>query len=262
MASAGNFYERSEIMTVVLNELDIQDIQVIERDDFLRDYWDYKPGEHVTIIGPNSRGKTYLGFQLLKRTSNKDMQGFVLWSKPRDQPPRTTIEQWAKQLNYKIIEEYPPGYRFKKLPGYVLKPHQSLKDLKADKREVARQFKACIMDCYATKDARIVFVDEAQEVQGPLGLKEECEAMWKRGAGLHCGCWALAQRSAYNSLDMYNAAEHLFLFNDPDKKNRDRFGEIGGVDRILVERLTNKLGQYQVLYIKRTGGYLPCIVNP
>jgi hypothetical protein len=236
------------------------EITVIDRENFIRDYWDYKPGEHVTIIGPTRRGKTYLGFQLLDATTSKKLQGFVLWSKPRDEG--TPVEVWAKRLNYKMIETYPPPYKFRKPPGYVLKPHQTLKDLKLDEREITKEFRACIMDCYSSKDARIVFIDEAQEVQGPLGLKKECEAMWKRGSGLHCGCWALAQRSAYNSLDMYNAPEHLFLFNDPDKKNRERFGEIGGVDRLLVERLTNELGQYQVLYIKRTGGYLPCIVNP
>lgn len=235
-------------------------IQTINRDEFIRDYWDYNPGEHVTIIGPTGRGKTHLGFQLLDATSSKTLRGYVLWSKPRDEG--ISIEQWAKRLDYKMMETYPPPYRFKKVRGYALKPYQSLKDLRADKQEITKQFRACIMDCYASKDARIVFVDEAQEVQGSLGLKDECEAMWKRGRGLHCGCWALAQRSRHNSMDMYNAPEHLFLFNDPDKKNRERFGEIGGVDRILVERLTNELGEYQVLYIKRTGGYLPCIVNP
>ena len=54
---------------------------------------------------------------------------------------------------------------------------------------------------------------------------------------------------------------HGFLFNDPDKRNRQRFAEIGGVDPDLVMEQVYHLDQYQALYIKRTGPCL-CVVNP
>jgi energy-coupling factor transporter ATP-binding protein EcfA2 len=235
-------------------------VESVDRDVFLREYWTYKPGEHVSIIGPTQRGKSTLGFQLLGASASREMTAVVLWSKPRDR----VISDWRKKLKFKEISEWPPApvplKRFKPR-GYVLRPHQSLKDFKADNRLLAREFRACIMACYASKDPRIIFADEAQELQQTLGLKPEMEGVWKRGSAMDCGLWALAQRSAFNSQDMYNAPEHLFLFNDPDKRNRDRFGEIGGVNPRLVEQLVNNLGEYQVLYIKRTGKHL-CVVNP
>jgi hypothetical protein len=136
-----------------------------------------------------------------------------------------------------------------------------LSDIEGDNKRLHAVFSATMRGCYASKKPVIVFADEAQELQSSLKLKTECEAFWKRGRSLKSGLWALAQRSTYNSGDMYNAPEHLFLFSDPDKRNRERFGEIGGVDPDIVMETVNGLDQYQALYIKRTGNHL-CIVNP
>lgn len=235
------------------------DLQVvtIDRDDFISDYWDYRPGQHVTIIGPNGRGKSTLGLDLLGATATKDMQAHVLVSKPRDE----TIDHYTKKLKYKTIETYPPPWSFKKPNGYMVRPYQSLTDLEGDEQRLTNEFRATMRGCYASPKATIVFADEAQELQSGLKLKRECDAHWKRGRSLKSGMWALAQRSAHNSQDMYNAPEHLFLFSDPDKRNRQRFSEIGGVDPDLVMETVYELDPYQSLYIKRTGPCL-CVVNP
>jgi energy-coupling factor transporter ATP-binding protein EcfA2 len=224
----------------------------------MRDYWDYRPGQHVTIIGPNGRGKTTLGLDLLGATASKNMPAFVLVSKPRDE----TIDKYTKSLKFKTIETYPPDPAiFRKPPGYMVRPYQSLTNLEEDEKRLHTVFRATMRGCYAKKQPTIVFADEVQELQSSLGLKKECEAFWKRGRSLDSGLWALAQRSAYNSQDMYNAPEHLFLFSDPDKRNRQRFSEIGGIDPDLVMESVERLTQYQALYLKRTGPHL-CIVNP
>lgn len=238
----------------------LPDLAVIPRDEFLADYYDYQPGEHVSIIGPNGRGKTYLGFQLLKASTSPDMRGYVLVSKPRDD----TFEMWQKSLGYMTAEEWPPPVTFRKKPGYYVRPYQSgnLKKLNEDNQRLHDVFVDCLADCYRSEDARIIMADEAHELQHGIRLKPEMEAVWMRGRAMKCGMIALAQRSAHNSLHMYNAANHLFLFNDPDKRNRDRFSEIGGIaDPRMIDDTTRSLGQYQVLYLNRTGPYM-CVVDP
>lgn len=232
----------------------------IERDDFLDNYWDYRAGEHVTIIGPTQRGKTTLGFQLLGRTATPEMRAQVLASKPRDE----TVDKWRKTLNLREVSTWDPPteapWNKNKRRGYVLRPYQSLKDIDTDNANVRKEFKNCIYDCYGSKDARILVIDEAHEVQNELKLKKEIEMCLMRGAALKCGTWCFCQRSAFNSYHIYNAPEHLFLFNDPDVKNRERFGQIGGVEPKEIEETVGRLGQYQCLYVKRTGPYL-CVVN-
>lgn len=262
-------------MTVPLRRRDETPPNIVtyDRDVFVNDVFDYKPGEHLTIVGPTQRGKTYLGFQLLERTANPQQRGIVLASKPRD----ATVDALLANKRWRLVEEWDIedvpldeewSWQKKKRDGYVLRPHQSLRDISQDDANVHKHFKQAIIESYGSRDTRILFIDEAHQVSNDLKLRKEIEAVLKRGSALHTGVWCLIQRAKYLPYDMYNAPEHIFLFNDPDKTNRERFGEIGGgVDPRIVENVTNHLDQYQVLYIKRTSddptmpGPLLCIVN-
>jgi hypothetical protein len=75
-----------------------------------------------------------------------------------------------------------------------------------------------------------------------------------------CGLWAATQRPAYIPLWGYSMAEHLFLANDPDRRARIRYGEIGGINPKFVETQVERLPKYHWLYIRRTGPAV-CIVE-
>jgi hypothetical protein len=148
-----------------------------------------------------------------------------------------------------------------KYNGYVLRPHQSLRNLDDDNANVRRQFRAAMISNYASKKPVITVVDEAHHVQNDMGLRKEYEAPLMRGAPINAE-WSLIQRGRFMSYHAYDAPEHLFIFYDPDASNVKRYSEIGGVDPQYVQHVVRNLNTYrsenggtisECLYIKRSG---------
>jgi hypothetical protein len=67
---------------------------------------------------------------------------------------------------------------------------------------------------------------------------------------------------------VYDQAEHLFIFYDPDRDNQRRYSEIGGVDPGELIELSRQLKTTtvadgstisQALYFRRSGDYLAIV---
>jgi hypothetical protein len=226
------------------------------RDEFLTGRWRYRPGEHVTILGPTGSGKTWLGYQLLGQTSRPALPAVVLVMKPRD----GTVEKWTRTVGYRRVRSWPPVPTpwSQKPPGWVLWP-KFVFDPELDDLNLYHEFRAAMLDCYK-RGNRIVFGDEAYGLANDLRLGRELVTLWTRGRSMGCGLWASSQRPTHVPLHAYSQAEHLFLFRDPDKRAWDRYAEIGGVDPDLVRSTVIGLDKYQCLYIRRTGGRM-CVVD-
>jgi hypothetical protein len=248
----------------------------IDREEFLRSYWSYEPGEHVTSVCPTGGGKTHLVCQLLQHTP---ITATMLVMKPRDSTPA----EWTRRLGYKEIPSWPPR---PELPwrdpprGYTLWPKQSLTDLDADDALLASEFGKALLHAYRHGD-QIVFADEIGGLC-ELKLQKHLKALWMRGRGMGAGLWAATQKPSGDQggppvpTYMYSAATHLFLGYDRTKANRQRFGEIGGVDGRMIEDIVMGLRLHPItvhgvtqhvseqLYMKKGGpaGAYMCIVGP
>jgi hypothetical protein len=227
------------------------------RDEFIEERFHYKAGEHVTFLAPTQAGKTTLAFELLEETASVDVPAIVLVQKPKD----STLKVWTDHLKTKSwvkSSTWPPNPIRKKAPGYIVWPNHSYKP-DADNAKLRDIFKRAILDSYR-KGNRIIFADETYYLSDRLNLEDELIQVWAQGAGLGCGLWAATQRPAYIPLWAYSQAEHLFLANDPDKRARIRYGEIGGINARFVESQVERLPKYHWLYVRRTGP-ATCIVR-
>ncbi len=232
-------------------------IERVSREEFLTECWDYQPGEHVTIIGPTGSGKTWLAYQLLDATATPEVPGIVFVMKPRD----GTVSKWSKAVQFVRVRNWPPPispWKPKKPRGYVLWPRFSF-DPDRDNDAMYTIFRRAILDSYR-KGKRILFGDELYSLAEELGLTKELVTIWTKGRSMECALWSATQKPTHVPLWAYSQAEHLFLHFDPDKRARERFKEIGGVDPVLVERTVLTLSRHEWLYIRRADGAM-CIVE-
>lgn len=231
----------------------------VERQSFLTRRWVYQGGEHVTVLAPTNAGKTMLVQQLLEQSATPSLPAVVLVTKPRD----ATVTRWAKSAGYHTVRDWPPPPSLRRVrskpPGFILWPKTTYDPLVDDDwhHDV---FRRGILDGYK-RGRRITVADEAYSLSEELRLRRELITVWTKGRSMDDGLWAASQRPAYLPLWAYSMAEHLFIAFDPDKKARERYDEIGGIDPGMVRSIVARLPRWHWLYIRRSDRTM-CIVGP
>jgi hypothetical protein len=247
----------------------------LNRREFLEDYWDYYPGEHVAIIEPTGGGKTHLAYQLLgvAMEQNPQLSVVSLMPKPSD---RSTAE-WAQALNLRETPVWPPQRRLfaSKPAGYVLWPPHPMELPPAQRRErVGAVLRQGLDDQYRKGDS-ISFLDDAHSAAVMMGLNEYLEEMLVNGRAGGAGAWVALQKpsgtTATGSVTsfIYNSPVHLFVGKDSEDRNLKRLAEIGMFDNRETEEIVKNLRLYQIgrntvsekLYMNRNGPYR-CLVGP
>lgn len=232
-------------------------LQRFEREEFINERWAYERGNHVIFIGPTQCGKTTLQFQLLQKSITPDLPAVIFGQKPRDE----TVDKWAPRLGLKEIKTWPPPLHHKFTgapPGYLLRP-ATVFDPKKDDVHHHAQYRAAMLDCFK-RGEHIVVPDELYDAKR-LGLEQELIALWTKGEAMHAGQWGTVQKPSHIPSWGFNNSAHVFLYNDPDRRNIKRYAEIGGIDTKLLEETVESLPDHESLYLRRKGR-VACIVGP
>jgi hypothetical protein len=246
----------------------------LTREQFLTEYWDYRPGEHVSFIAPTGKGKTFLAYSLLDHAmrQNPGLKVASLMPKASDD----TASQWARSLDLKETPDWPPSKKWwqEKPRGYICWPvHDPALDAAADREKVGGILRKCMHKQFYAGNS-IVFADDIHVIAVLMNCNPECEMFWTAGRSSGAGLWSANQKpsgtvgSGSVSSFSYNAPAHLFLGRDTDERNVKRFGEIGGVDPREIEGIVRNLRLYQidgnsvseVLYIDKRGPYLASLL--
>ena len=180
-------------------------VEVIPRRRFVEEFGEeYKPGQHVTFLGPSGRGKTMLAGQLLLsvRSHNEDIRGVVLHGKIKGRD--LTIERLAKTSGFPIVAHWPPrGFRqrylVRKHQGAILRPlEHPAASVKEENGILHDEYQRAIHRSYQAPRSHpvIVVADEAHQTHNDLGLRGECEGPLMRGRPV-CSMWSLVQRGRY-----------------------------------------------------------------
>jgi hypothetical protein len=243
---------------------------VYPRAEFAAERFDYEPGQHVAFIGPTQRGKTSLAFVLLEHVATPEMPVYILVSKPTD----TATSKAAAKLRYRHIPEFPPPVRVRDLvnqekpSGYVIWPDMSDPATASSSAErVSRETINGIYTAAARKKTRkmpcILMLDDTVTKSKVLHLDNEIIMILTMSGAMGIGGWTFVQKPTGGGsapIWAYSQSEHLFITRDPDRRNRERLGEIGGFSTRELDEISLSLKPYQFLYLERTHGY-KCIVD-
>jgi hypothetical protein len=258
-------------------DAEVDQVPVVDRQTFVKEFAkDYTPS-HVTLIGPTQRGKTTLCFQLLKAIMalHPDWKVVVLHGKIKGRDH--TMEKAAKENRYRIITRYPPGPTLRpskmkrRVRGYILRPLKkddvsAAEEEKMLKTEYAKALRSNYH--YTGKKVKITLVDERAQADKDLRLTDQLDAPLQRGLP-HNPEWNNIQRGAWVSYHCYDAPEHMFIYHDDHESNRKRYSEFGCADPEVIFRLVSKLETKKVktggtisqcLYMRRSDRYM-CIVD-
>lgn len=238
---------------------------VIPRHDFAREYFDYKPGEHVVFGGPTQKGKTTLAFDLLDPICTPDFPAYIAVSKPDDKVTRMR----GHQMDLRFTTDWPAPVKLKewydgKPRGYVVWPQFG--DIETDIPRSARVTSKLMADRYAkgAKGKRgILVMDDTMVKAKILGLDGQMTTIIAMGGAMGLGIWVFVQKptdTGKTPLWAYDNAEHIFLTKGGDHRMLLRYSEIAGIDGTRVRQIIPTLGEYQFLYIHKSQDYL-CIVD-
>jgi energy-coupling factor transporter ATP-binding protein EcfA2 len=250
-------------------------MQVLSRQDFVENYFSYRPGEHVNVIGPTGTGKTHLISQLLGsvKADYPSLQATWLVPKP-DDPPMYAI---ADRLGFRITDDWPPRQKFWQGPAqdHMLWPKHIIDDDDANKAHLHKVFGKCF-DHHYVAHGNILVADDTYLLGCIYDLNDKLDRHWIAGRSGGSGLWSALQKPSGTkgkavSSFAYDAPTHLFFGRDNDDRNLERIGELGistispkdtqAIVRGLNIHRINGENISDLLYINRSGPYM-AIVRP
>lgn len=246
----------------------------LDRQEWLDDYLDYNPGEHLVVIEPTGGGKTWFVYQVLGKVMERypGLSAVSFMPKPTD--PSTV--QWARSLGLRETPVWPPQKKLfaGKPAGHVLWPPHRMDLAPAERREEVGKVLRAGLDAQYKRGHSVSVIDDAHSAATYMGLNDYIEEMLVNGrAGGAAAFLALQKPSGTVNAGgitsyAYSSPTHMVFGKDSDARNLKRLSEIGaGIDPRRVEDIVRNLRLYRIgthtvsqkLYLDKRGPYMALI---
>jgi hypothetical protein len=241
---------------------------VIRRRPFFRDYFDYKPGQHIVFGGASTNGKTTLAFDALEYIATPDFPAYVAVSKPRD----PVTEQKGNLLGYRRVTEWPPPRKLSEMMG-GRKPSgflvwSAFGDLDTDMVRSAELTRNLLMERYSAGASKknkggVLVMDDTMVKAKIQGLDNSMVTILAMAGAMKLGLWIFVQKptdSGRTTTWGYEQAMHLFFTKGGDDRMVRRYAEIIGTHGATARHVIPTLERFQFLYVSKVTDHM-CIVD-
>lgn len=215
----------------------------VEWNKFVSSVFDWKQGEHVTMLGTTGGGKTTAMLGIL----HKRQYVTIFGTKPADANLDTLYDKgYHKMDRWQSLDsdEY---------PRRLLWP--DARDLNADVNQRA-VFSDALRRMFL-EGHWAIGGDELGYLTSPkfLALNKEITQILIQGRSIGISMISATQRPSWVPLEVYSEATHLFLWGSNLKEDTDRLSHLGGRAKpAVIKQIMSRLEQYQFLYVNtRTG---------
>lgn len=232
-------------------EHDGQGVAFVPWDEFMADIFDWEQGQHISLVGPNGRGKTNLLTHILPLRSYK-----VFLGTKRKDSTQDALVRGLGDTKYKVAKEWAEVHQDISRNWMLRPPFPKKADVAQLKVYHAHVFREALMSMFR-EGGWTVAADEVRYLTDYLGLTDVMNLLWLQGRSLKLSVVAGTQRPRNVPLEAYSQASHLFFWQTPDKADVDRVAELASIGRDLVKEVVPNLDavRHEVLYVNpKTAG--------
>lgn len=211
-------------------------------EDFIVEYFNWKPGEHVALIGVTGAGKTTLLMHLLP------LHPFVVAfaTKPADETMDKLLDSgYLKIETWRHLDPL-------RFPRRVLWPDANRLD---SEHLQAKVFHHALQAIYLERGWTVA-IDELWWIENELHLGNEIKKYLLQARSLKISLIAGTQRPAWVPREIYSQSTHLFFWRTNDERDLQNLSGLSYRDASFVRMIIANLdfGNHQFLYLNtRTG---------